>query len=820
MVGIQIIGSGTRGTGTVSNVAGGLVIANNGTNIGTYTILNFSTSNALSYKYWKFNFTINSSQSNIGLSGIQFVNSSGTILNPLNGPFASTDYEFFSIPNAFDGNQSTFWASSGGSDPNPYIGWAFTAQTTITSIVLYPRNDGNANQGPLQVIVKGSNDYVNFTNLTTFTPATWVAGTSQTISGISGTYLVWRLYMNYNPSASGQNTALSEIQFFNGASQISTKQITYGPSASSDNYTANNGNFNITVPQAFQGFGGWWQSSTSDSSPYIQYCFITPTYVSSISLYSTNDSTYAIGPSQIIVQGSNDGITFTNVYTFTPAAWAQGVSQTISGFSGTYTFWRLACTLTGGQNRVGLGNIIFYNSGTAYSYPIYSSEINNTTNCQFNVFDGVYYNAWETSTSDSSPSITYVFSSSQTISSFIFLSPYYVSDAPSAIIIYGSNDNINYSKILITSNITFTTNTPINVAYRPTNVYNVYGGTLATQQIAHGATNLYPLNSATSAIDVINAQNGTYVGTVTSATSIVVGESASANFSAGAYLTLPFANLPQNSSTGAFSIELVFEIVGIGSNGPFLLYNAHADSDSDGFQISGGGNPTSYAITLNFPSGRILYMNCGTYQWNTPNLMTITYDGSTVTTYQNGSFVASQSASGTLNSAQFSNIIMANGTLVGGNLYQYGPFQNLAFYPLALTSQQILSHYFALTNPDTAVSGNNTEVSVVNSNIFDIDIYINGYPGTFQQILRYVFTRPSKITIGYISAMTASTYISNFIVEQNSSVIGTLTLSSGMTSASIPIIASFAAGDVLTIFSPPVPDPTLNNLSISITGTR
>ena len=90
---------------------------------------------------------------------------------------------------------------------------------------------------------------------------------------------------------------------------------------------------------------------------------------------------------------------------------------------------------------------------------------------------------------------------------------------------------------------------------------------------------------------------------------------------------------------------------------------------------------------------------------------------------------------------------------------------------------------------------------------------------------RYIFatpvTLPSGLAGSYGAAGTAATAPASFAIRQNGAAVGTMAFTAGSTTASFTMAAAtaFAAGDVLTILAPAMPDPTLANLAWTLTGT-
>jgi hypothetical protein len=100
-----------------------------------------------------------------------------------------------------------------------------------------------------------------------------------------------------------------------------------------------------------------------------------------------------------------------------------------------------------------------------------------------------------------------------------------------------------------------------------------------------------------------------------------------------------------------------------------------------------------------------------------------------------------------------------------------------------------------------------------------------GSPTASQVIERYIFATPVTFPAGlagsYGAAGTAATAAATFSIQKNGAAVGTMAFAAGSATASFTMATAtaFAAGDVLTILAPAMPDPTLANLAWTLTGT-
>ncbi len=107
----------------------------------------------------------------------------------------------------------------------------------------------------------------------------------------------------------------------------------------------------------------------------------------------------------------------------------------------------------------------------------------------------------------------------------------------------------------------------------------------------------------------------------------------------------------------------------------------------------------------------------------------------------------------------------------------------------------------------------------------DVGIFVQGLPSNSELVLRLevprAFTIPSGGTGSQASARVASTGNVAFDLLKNGVSFGTVTFNVSATgSFTVASATSFAAGDVLTITAPATADATLEDISITLVGTR
>lgn len=175
------------------------------------------------------------------------------------------------------------------------------------------------------------------------------------------TYQYFRLYMTgVQYEGTGGAVSIAEWKFFDGSgSAISTS----GGTASASSTVAN------TPASAFDGSAStfWAGNPPTYSSPvWLQYEFTTTVTVGSFSLTNRNDMSLQ-DPSEWILQGSNNGSTWTNIGRYSTGQWTSA-SQTITfqiGSFGLSTAYRLNVTNNeSGGGVTALAEFALYNGAS------------------------------------------------------------------------------------------------------------------------------------------------------------------------------------------------------------------------------------------------------------------------------------------------------------------------------------------------------------------------------------------------------------------------------------------------------------------------
>ena len=113
---------------------------------------------------------------------------------------------------AFDGNDSTQWATASGYAQNCWIKVRFPTETICDSVFLKARSDGWYPQAPTSFSIQASNDGITYTTLKTVN-TNWVQGEEKIISFYNvKPYLYYRIYI-YTVQNNAEYAALSTINF-------------------------------------------------------------------------------------------------------------------------------------------------------------------------------------------------------------------------------------------------------------------------------------------------------------------------------------------------------------------------------------------------------------------------------------------------------------------------------------------------------------------------------------------------------------------------------------------------------------------------------
>lgn len=226
--------------------------------------------------------------------------------------------------------------------------------------------------------------------------------------------------------------------------------------------------------------------------------------------------------------------------------------------------------------------------------------------------------------------------------------------------------------------------------------------TLATQQAADGAVHQYKLNdtSGTAAVDTGSTPvNGSYVNAPTlNATPAVSPDNAGCVLLNGTnqYVNLNFKDPPADGSTGAWTIEAVFDNIG-NTAVAILAANDNPWSSGTGLMIAVNSTAqnTSYPTAAVGFTGGMAVLGLGQIEANGVYHLALVYAGTTANTltlYVNGVQQQTVATSGTYRAAAQNMCVGFKLANSGAADYCNGYFANVAFYNKALTSGQIAAH--------------------------------------------------------------------------------------------------------------------------------
>lgn len=108
---------------------------------------------------------------------------------------------------------------------------------------------------------------------------------------------------------------------------------------------------------------------------------------------------------------------------------------------------------------------------------------------------------------------------------------------------------------------------------------------------------------------------------------------------------------------------------------------------------------------------------------------------------------------------------------------------------------------------------------------YDVSLYIKGKPTNSELVLRLeagrAFTLPASLTGSQASARVASAANKSFDIKKNGSSVGSVDFNTSASGTfTFSTATSFSAGDLLEIVAPATADGSLEDISITLVGTR
>jgi hypothetical protein len=258
----------------------------------------------------------------------------GGLQIPTTGGSASASTSVGGLPasSAFDGNPSTFWASTSratSSSPQ-WLQYQFSSGVSVASFTLTLRS-GNLEQSPIDVTLQYSDDGSTWTSLGQYNGLDWQSSGQVSESlGLrnsypqSGIHTAWRLTISGNNGFGDGTVSIAELKFYD----LSNAQISTGGFA--DLYSSLPASVPAGGGGAFDGNAAtFWASDTTanDPSKYVGYVFTGSYSLGSFSI--TNGPTLSQSPNSFCIQSSVDASLWTTVKCYTAATWTtSGQTQT------------------------------------------------------------------------------------------------------------------------------------------------------------------------------------------------------------------------------------------------------------------------------------------------------------------------------------------------------------------------------------------------------------------------------------------------------------------------------------------------------------
>jgi alpha-L-fucosidase 2 len=282
---------------------------------------------SFTYSYWRLS-AINSTYNVLSIAEIKFYDSGGSQIATTGGTASADDVTFGAASNAFDGNASTFWATSSQATPaSPHwIQYQFPSAVTPATYSIAIRND-ILFQCPDSWSLQGSNDGSTWTTIGNYSAPWTSAGQVQTfsvgsfglgdafrllITSTDGTSVCsiaeWTLYDSGGTPISFTDGASSALSVYSGEGTDGSAEAFDGDAAT---YWASNATPTVASPQ--------WLAFRFNSSGLTVGSF-------SITARTSNPNQT---PHDFTLQKSVDGgATWTDIQSFTAATWTNGATQT------------------------------------------------------------------------------------------------------------------------------------------------------------------------------------------------------------------------------------------------------------------------------------------------------------------------------------------------------------------------------------------------------------------------------------------------------------------------------------------------------------
>lgn len=344
----------------------------------------FTVSNKKSYKAFRIFVTQVYDTTYVGLGRLQFYGyqEGDTLWQPKGlvpvmtsntAPYGEVIYNSLYTPTGgsmtyagycvFDENDNTAWAQQESTaNGGGCIGYKFTNPTKVNKVYIVGGLDSQTVTAKIQYSDNGS-DWKDAQDNIIFTKY----GEHTFDVSESDYHLYWRLY--YVSSTNATRHATTKLQFYGRQLEALIPPMTsntapIGEASASSTLTAGNDTYYpyMAFDKNTASAEACW-ISTSGSGSWLQYQFTKAVTVNTIEITnryrSDNKNVYA--PKEFIVQGSNNGSSWTNLATLTNAKTDSAVKHSYEFENNTaYTYYRLLFNSVYGASNIAIGELQMY----------------------------------------------------------------------------------------------------------------------------------------------------------------------------------------------------------------------------------------------------------------------------------------------------------------------------------------------------------------------------------------------------------------------------------------------------------------------------
>lgn len=255
-------------------------------------------------------------------------------------------------------NSTKSWYFTQHPTNGSWIQYQFTSEVQIEKMRLYSWGGGSGYEYWTSLVLSGSNDGTNYTEITSFNNSSSAAGWTEYTFNNPNTYLYYKMFCTFSTGNLGGGAHIGEIEMLEKIYQLEdwpegycTEDLCVGGTASASsvintNWPAANAFDNGTAQYSA------WQTVNGGIPAWITYDFgngntkkiiqITLTSYSDI-----NPTYYNAMPTYFIVQGSDDNTNWTNLEEFATSWTTYSETQTFPFLNNSYyRYYRLYITTT------------------------------------------------------------------------------------------------------------------------------------------------------------------------------------------------------------------------------------------------------------------------------------------------------------------------------------------------------------------------------------------------------------------------------------------------------------------------------------------